>query len=142
MNNTNFRLCYFEYHLPHNLNSISVIFLFQPKFKLKGIAFNAEYLVEVSLISDERKWHGKMTFWTPDCSELQPLDQTHCLEDISNKPKLVTKPSTTTESLRLGNIFLTGKINFTHKLKNNNYIEGPGSATMKQHSPSKAPRGR
>lgn len=79
----------------------------KPKFKLKGIAFNAEYLVEVALISDEKKWHGKMTFWTPYCSEVQPLDQTHCLEDINNKPKLVTKPSTTTESPRLGNIFFT-----------------------------------
>ena len=57
-----------------------------------------------------------MTFWTPYCSEVQPLDQTHCLEDINNKPKLVTKPSTTTESPRLGNIFFTGKGTFSVRI--------------------------
>lgn len=81
---------------------------FQPKFKLKDIAFNAEYLVEVSLLTDQ-KWHGKMTFWTPSCAEVRPLDQTYCLEDIENKPRLVTKPSTTTQSARLDRIFFAGK---------------------------------
>ena len=82
-------------------------FFFQPKFKLSDIAFNAEYLVEVALSSNE-KWFGKMTFFTPECSKLRPLDETYCLEDIVNKPRVITKPYLTTPAMKLETIYLPG----------------------------------
>ena len=82
-------------------------FIFQPKLKLTDIAFNAEYLVEVALSSDE-SWFGKMTFFTPTCSKVKPLDETYCEEEIMNKPRVITKPITTTQPGILETLYLPG----------------------------------
>ena len=60
-------------------------------------------------------------------------------DNVSQGPQALNKPSTTqTENKK----YSKAKTNKKQTNSDNNYMEGSGSATIKQRSPSQAPRGR